>query len=444
MGRVRWSTSQRWLLVAVLVVVVVVRGAAVLVVFDANPSATVEGDTHTYVQPALALLEDGRFSRSPDDSRPEFVRTPGYPAFIAGVYGVFGDDPTAVLLVQVLISGLVVLVVALLAARMWSPAAGLVAALLVAFDPLQIYTTGTLLSESLDTMLVVLVAACGFRVFADERPLPRWLFALGTAIALATMVRPVTYYLPLVVVVLLGYRVGRRPELRRAAMGLFVAFLAPLVVIVGGWQLRNYNQIGSWRFSGVEAQNLYFYRAAAVVADQDHISLDAAQDKLRGQLEPIKQQGPGAYYGQMYHDAWRIMSSDPIEVAENAASGALSELTGTQHKFFAYLGLTELPDVVDVIALALLVGFYGLALSGMIHTARTRRDLLAHLFVIGLAVYILIVSAGPEAIGGRGERFRAVAMPILALYAARGIVQPLTRRHPHRTFPPSARHSFPS
>jgi hypothetical protein len=52
--------------------------------------------------------------------------------------------------------------------------------------------------------------------------------------------------------------------------------------------------------------------------------------------------------------------------------------------------------------------------------ARTRRDLIAHAYVLAVAGYVLLVSAGPEAAGGRGERFRAVVMPILALYAARG------------------------
>ena len=68
----------------------------------------------------------------------------------------------------------------------------------------------------------------------------------------------------------------------------------------------------------------------------------------------------------------------------------------------------------------LLVAFYAVCLYGMVLTARQRRDLLAHGFVVGIALYILLASAGPEAFGGRGERFRAPIMPILILYAARG------------------------
>jgi hypothetical protein len=46
---------------------------------------------------------------------------------------------------------------------------------------------------------------------------------------------------------------------------------------------------------------------------------------------------------------------------------------------------------------------------------------MAHVFVLGIAVYVLVLSAGPEAFGGRGERFRAPIMPILILYAAYAI-----------------------
>jgi hypothetical protein len=40
-----------------------------------------------------------------------------------------------------------------------------------------------------------------------------------------------------------------------------------------------------------------------------------------------------------------------------------------------------------------------------------------------LCNYVLLVPAGPEAVGGRGERFRAPIMPILTLYAGPGRVR---------------------
>src|SRR5207247_2091811 len=135
----------------------------------------------------------------PQDQRPEFLRTPGYPAFIATVYLIFGQSHAAVLLMQVFLSTLTVLVVYLLGARMWS-SVGLLAAAMTVFEPLQWYSAGTMLSEGLDALLLMLVVATGFIMFAQERPKLRWPFLLGIAVATATMVRPVTYYLPLFVI----------------------------------------------------------------------------------------------------------------------------------------------------------------------------------------------------------------------------------------------------
>ena len=97
-------------------VLLAARGA-VLAVLDSDPHVVVQADTATYERPALALLEDGDFSRSPQDQRPEFLRTPGYPAFIATVYLIFGQSHAALLLMQVLLSTVTVLVVYLLGAR---------------------------------------------------------------------------------------------------------------------------------------------------------------------------------------------------------------------------------------------------------------------------------------------------------------------------------------
>jgi hypothetical protein len=421
--RTCWTTSQRLLLAAILGLCLFARSGAVLVVLHANPDTAVEGDTRSYVRPALALLEDQRFSIGPGDPRPEFVRTPGYPSFIAAVYGVFGEDRAPVLLAQVALSVVTVFLVALLGARMWSPAVGLLAALLLSLDPLQLYTAGTLLTESLATLLLVLVAGVGFLVFTRDKPKIGMVVLLGLTMALATMVRPVTYYLPLLVVLLFVYRFVHKQTPRAYVVRMLVAFLVPLVVIIGGWQLRNHEEVGSWRFSAVEAKNVYLYRAAGVVGDQEGISFQSAQDQLRTRLALLEGHGQGAYYGRMYKDGLHIILSDPVEATENVASGLLAELTSVRHKTFNYLGLASAPGLVDDAAVALLFGFYCAAVYGTVITARARRQLLAHAFVIGVAGYVLLVSAGPEAIGGRGERFRAVVMPILVLYAARGLAQ---------------------
>jgi hypothetical protein len=303
---------------------------------------------------------------------------------------------------------------------------------MTAVEPLQWYSAGTILSETLATLLLMLVVAVGFIMFAQETPKLRWPLLLGLAIALATMVRPVTYYLPLFVVVLLAYRTLRRRATLRQGVQVLAVFLLPLVVIVGGWQLRNHETVHSWRFSAVEAKNLDLFRAAGIIADKDGIGFKAAQQRLITRLGAVRGESQGAYYGRMYQQGLQIATSEPFEAMKGAAEGLVDEVTSTRSRVFAYLGLRSASGALEDGAAALLTVFYGLFLYGLAQVARARRELLAHLFVVGTAAYVLLVSAGPEAAGGRGERFRSVIMPILILYAARGTQQLFVRVRLHR------------
>ncbi|MDQ1432113.1 MAG: hypothetical protein QOF40_2715 [Actinomycetota bacterium] len=422
--------TARRLLLAILGLCLLVRGGAVLAVLDTNPHVVTQGDTRSYMQPALALLEHGRFTRGPGTRAPEFVRTPGYPAFIASVYRIFGESHTALLLVQVFLSMLTVLIVYRLGTRMWSAAVGLGAAAMTVLEPLQLYSAGTILSESLATLFLMLAVAAGFVMFSQEKPKLWWPLLLGTAMAVGAMVRPVTYYLPLFVVGILAYSVVRRRMPRRHGVKVLVVFLLPLVVIVGGWQVRNHEEVGSWRFSGIEAKNLYLFRAAGIVATNDDISLGAAQQRLVRRIGNRDDFAQGAYFGRMYRDGLQIVTSDPFGALRDSAEGLVDEVFGTRSRIFKYLGMAPASGVVLVGTSALLLGFYALCGFGLLLVVRARRELRAHLFVVGVAVYVLLVSAGPEAVGGRGERFRAVVMPILILYAARGVWELVTRLRP--------------
>jgi hypothetical protein len=92
-------------------------------------------------------------------------------------------------------------------------------------------------------------------------------------------------------------------------------------------------------------------------------------------------------------------------------------------KLDRYLHLKSLNGIPVAILMMALVAFYLAVVYGVVGVIRARRALLAHAFGIGAALYVLVASAGPEAFGGRGERFRAPVMPILALYAAHGAME---------------------
>ena len=413
--------SRRLLLAAILVGCVVARGAHVLALAHSHSIETTAGDTPTYLGPAKELLHHGRFDSASLPGQPEFLRTPGYPAFVAAVYRLFGEnDNTAVLLVQVLLSTLSVFLAYLLAARMWSEPIGLLAGLFVALDPLQNSTSATILTESISALLLILIAAVGFAAFRDHRRRPGLWLLLGLAIAVATLVRPVTYYLPLLVVLLLLVRRARRREGWLDFAKIIAAFLVPLVLLVGGWQLRNHERVDSWRISGIEAKNLYLFRGAGVIARTSGVPFADAQHRLRHDFGPVGTESQGSYYGRMYRSGMHIVTSHPGDAIMGTLDGLWSELSSVAAKAFSFLGFGSHSGAIVHIGVATLVLFYAVCAYGMVLVARERRDLLAHVFVVGIVVYVLIASAGPEALGGRGERFRAPIVPILILYAARG------------------------
>jgi 4-amino-4-deoxy-L-arabinose transferase-like glycosyltransferase len=409
-------TARRVVLAAILLACLVGRTAFVL---DLAASG-VEADTHSYVRPARALVEDGRYDHRPGHDEPEYLRTPGYPGVIAAVFAVSDESTTAVLLLQVGLSTLTVLLVYLLAARMWSTTVGLVAAALTVLEPLQSYTAGSLATECVNTLLLLLVCAAGFAALRDTRSHLRWFVLLGLALAAATMVRPVTYYLPAFVVVLLLVRAARGAVSWSRCARMLAAFLVPLVVIVGGWQVRNYERAGSWRLSGVEGKNLMYFRAAGILAERDGITLAAAQARLGYRPIPPNTPEPGAYYDRMYRRGLEVVLAHPVTALRLTGEDLANELTSVRYDAFEYFGLAPATGVVAASALALLLAFEALAIYGFVLAVRSRREVLAHVFVAGVAIYVLVASAGPEAMGARGERFRAPVVPILVLYAAYG------------------------
>ena len=150
------------------------------------------------------------------------------------------------------------------------------------------------------------------------------------------------------------------------------------------------------------------------------ISLATAQRELNREFGALGRESQGSYYNRMYHAGMHILAAHPGATFIGAVTGLWSEVFSVRDKFFEYIRMKPASGAVEVVALTLLLVFYALVAYGITLVCRERKNLLAHVFVLGIATYICSLSAGPEALGGRGERFRSPIMPILILYAARG------------------------
>jgi 4-amino-4-deoxy-L-arabinose transferase-like glycosyltransferase len=430
----------------IVLVAVVLRVAVALAVHGAHPERAAFNDSPSYLEPALALVHDGHFDRAPGSSTPEFVRSPGYPAFIATVFFLAGESETALVGVQAALSGLSVLLGMLLSLRLTdSLKAALAVGMMLALDPFQTAIAGWLLTESLATTLITLTAYCLVRLVQADFA-PRWGVAAGLALAAATFVRPTTLYFPLVLAALFGVALLRDRERRTVLLRAAGAVLLPCLVLFGAWSVRNQSAVGSSRFSGIEGLNMYWYRAADVVSRRDGVSLEDAQRQLTeelnpgdtstedlpaGQLPSAWKDRQGEYYDRAQSEGLDIVLSEPVLAARSVAKGVYQQFVQsgwgdvTEH-----VAGRSAPAPVAATGLLVVWGIEALALVGMVLSLR-RSDTNRWTFVlpIVLLAYTVLVSAGPEA--AAGYRFRAPLWPIWCTFAvigARALAGEVVRR----------------
>jgi 4-amino-4-deoxy-L-arabinose transferase-like glycosyltransferase len=238
--KMRWrptdpASLRRWLLAIVLLAVVVRVGA-----FTVNhPFPPLAKDDSVYDALGWNLLNGHGFTASPKPPyEPLVFRTPGYPAFLATIYGVAGHHPDVVRLVQIVVSLGTLVVVYLLARRLMSTLAALVAAGAFALCPAAALYPSLLLTESNQALLVALMLYLAYRAVDDPR-VSRFV-ALGVVLAGLALCRP-DYMFLIVPVSMAIWVVGRRD--RRMTSAVAVAWMC-FAIVITPWLYRNYTTFG--------------------------------------------------------------------------------------------------------------------------------------------------------------------------------------------------------
>lgn len=189
------------------------------------------------------LRYDALPSQSPDDVPfQRFDRAPGYPAFLAAVsfsgasITHAGSTPIAVKVVQAFVGAIGVVIIGLLAARAWNPAAGVIAAIGAAVHPPLVWISAYALSEALYSVLalacaLVLVHATGAMPETVGRRISGTALALSGVLAgIAALVRPVGL---LCIALYAGWLCVRRAPLYA------MVFAMGVVVVIAPWTLRS-------------------------------------------------------------------------------------------------------------------------------------------------------------------------------------------------------------
>ncbi len=206
----------------------------------------VTGDSLIYGDIARNWLQHGIYGLShAEGPRPTWIRLPGYPAFLAACFALFGTEHYhAVLLVQIVIDMAGCFVIADLARRTVSERAGRFAFLLAALCPFTADYTVAPLAETLSIFFTAVALDCAVAAFqASEEGLAQWSAWMGCAIAVSAAItlRPDGGILLVALGLFLLWRMWRRPaqhaRLLWAGTLVLAVSLAPLVP----WALRNWH-----------------------------------------------------------------------------------------------------------------------------------------------------------------------------------------------------------
>ena len=223
-------------MVVILTVALIVRALVVAVTPDYEPLF----DALDYDRRAASLVDGDGFGTSQLAEGPSAFRPPLYPLALAAVQSL-GGGWTAERLLGAIFGTVSVLLIFLIAARLWDRRTAVVAGAIAAvFPPLVLLNVSTL-SETLFVPLGLAAVLATLRYRDDQRL--RWAVLAGVICGLAILTR--TSGLPIVPALAWGVWVAR-PRFSRVALTAPLVLTLAAVLTVAPWVVRNAIAFDRW------------------------------------------------------------------------------------------------------------------------------------------------------------------------------------------------------
>lgn len=205
-------------------------------------------DQGGYKQLAAAMAKTGDFTRYPDSDVfiPEVIRTPGYPAFVAVIYTIFGERTLPVAIAQAFVFALICLIVYAIAKRVADARTATLAAFMTALFPPLPYYGALVLTELWTTFVLSLAFLACLRAMQRDR-FGDFILA-GVLFSATTIVRPAFVLLPFGLAVAMPLVVkSERNRARR--IGQWGALAVAAALTLAPWFTYNYVNVGRFTLS---------------------------------------------------------------------------------------------------------------------------------------------------------------------------------------------------
>lgn len=235
------------------------------------------GDAVQYHYLGIALLKTFGFADN-------VFRTPGYPAFIALIYAVFGIHPYIVLLFQIFLSVVSVYYVFKIGELSFNRKVGLLAAFIMALDPHQITFASWLFSDTFFALLFILTVYYFTKGMLQRNF--RSILISAVILGVNVLTKPVIQFFPiaLILLCLIWIKLDLKTRLKYSLVYLLIPFFIALP-----WLLRNQIKYKHFAISSIVGFDKLVYSVPLTEHSLTHKSDGAIIDSF---LTKIKTENP--------------------------------------------------------------------------------------------------------------------------------------------------------
>ncbi len=374
-------------------------------------------------------------------------RTPGYPAFMALVYSLFGNHPYAVLFIQIFLNLASVVLMYKIGNELFSEKVGFIAALLFSLDLHHIIFINYLLTETLYT--TVFLAGLFYLIRGLKTNQARYFIVSGGIYGISTLIRPISqYYIAGILLFLLIWNYKKWKNGLRVA----VLLLAAYCMVIAPWCYRNYHAFGHFAVSNIKGYNLLFWNASYYEAKRQHKTIEQINDGFLVELKKMgwtpesnpfdKEKLDGELAGKIikahFADYLKTHLTGTVKIHLSLGTQSLTEVLHIPakkwteeekytngvlvlaQKFFATKTAYEI--ILGLFVALFLVFVYFFSMLGVWSMIKQKQVLLM-LFLLGSAGYFALISGIISY-----ARYRLPSMPFYILLASVGVVWWMGRR----------------